>query len=77
MSLQRLDKGVDAVKLGRYINGLRAVGSALVTADAMVGLAQTWHTAVITHKESPPGPGVILRTGVLGYISLIDTFIIM
>ena len=65
------------MKFGRYIDGLRAVGRALVTADAMVGLAQTWHTAVITHKESPPGPGIILRLPVLGYVSLIDTFSIM
>lgn len=77
VNFQRLDKGVDAVKLGRYIDGLRAVWRALVTADAMVGLAQTWHTAVISHKESPPGPGIILRLPVLGYVSLIDTFIIM
>ena len=47
--LQPLDVGVYAVQLGGYVDALRAMGATLATPDAVAGLAQLGHAAVVAH----------------------------
>ena len=74
---QPLHKVVYPLHLLGDVDALRTVGRALVASDAMAGLAETGHTAVITYEERTTGTAVVLILTVTGHIPLVDTFIIM
>lgn len=74
--LQPLHIRIDAVHLSGNVDALRTMGHAPLAADAMVGLAQLRHAAVIPDEERTAGFAVILILR-FGHISLVDAFVVM
>ena len=68
---------VNPLHLFRDVNALRTVWRALVASDAMAGLAELRHAAVVTDKESAASAAVVLVLTVTGHIPLVDTFVVM
>ena len=75
--LQPFHKVVNPLHLLRDVDALRTVGRTLVAPDAMAGLAELRHAAVIVHKECTTGASVVLILSVAGHISLVDALVIM
>lgn len=59
------------------VDALRTVGRTLVAPDAVAGLAELRHAAVVTDKESAAGTAVVLVLTAAGHIPLVDTFVVM
>ena len=59
------------------VDALRTVGRTLVAPDAVAGLAELRHAAVVTDKESAAGTPVVLVLTAAGHIPLVDTFVVM
>lgn len=72
-----LNVAVDAVHLVGYLDVLRAMLHALEAPDAMVRLPQFGHGAVVAHEERTACPPVIRVLGVVGYIPLVDTAVVV
>ena len=65
------------MQLTRYADVLRAVGFALSTAYAMVGLPQTRHGAVKADEVVSPQPGIVFSHTFQRQRALVLAFIVM
>ena len=78
MKLQLLDEVVDAVKLGRYVDLLRAVLYALPAAYTVAGLSDGRDAAVVAYEEAFPCLAVLARLGVAGgHFAFGDAFVVV
>ena len=57
--LQVLCIPVDSVQFLGNIDALRAMVHTLIAADAMAGLPQAGHAAVVAHEKGPPGLAIV------------------
>ena len=61
----------------RNVNALRAVGATLVAPDAMAGLTEFRHVAVITYKVGATGTAVVLVLRAFGNVSFVQAFVVV
>ena len=75
--LELFDEVVDALEFARDVNLLWAVGDALAALDAVVGLAEFGHTAVVADEECSTSLCVVRRLLTLWHVAFVHAFIIM
>ena len=67
----------DAVQFVWDVDALRAVRAALITSDAMVGLSQLRHAAVVAYEVSTTGTLVVFVLRVGDDVSLVEALIVV
>ena len=65
------------MQLAGDVDPLRAVGRALVAADAVVGLPQAGYAAVVAYEVGAPGLAVVLVLHVVGDIALVEALVVV
>ena len=75
--LKLLDVIVDAVQFIRNVDALRTVRNTLVASDAVTGLTESWHTAVVAYQKCLTGFALILGLRIFRNVSFVHTFVIV